>query len=83
MYKLVISRAENGFIVKEITKGEEPNIKVFQTDDDAIHSFASLLYSIKEWAGFSGSRYDEKRIYIDVRPGDKHPSAESPPPDEL
>lgn len=74
--KLTIETAHNGWVVKESDESFE-RLYCFSYDSIAggdVEAFSSLLWHVTETLGMSGSRYDEKRIYISVKPGDKHHS---------
>jgi hypothetical protein len=67
-----IKRAKNGYTVS-CNSEEEP--LVFQEISDEleeIEAWACFLRELNDMYGPSTSRYSAKRIYIDVRPGDKH-----------
>jgi hypothetical protein len=69
-----IKRAENGAILKVnsgIQNDETEEIVYQEKYDDEIECFADFLRYLEEHYGPSTSRYSEKRIYIEVRPGDK------------
>jgi len=68
-------RAKNGYILK-IVNGEDnsegPKEIVYQEKyDDEVECFADFLRYLKKEYGPSTSRHSEKRIYINVSPGDK------------
>jgi len=72
--KLTIETAQNGWLVKESDEDFE-RLYCFSYDSTAGHdveAFSSLLCHLTDTFGMVGSRYDEKRIYISVKPGDKH-----------
>ena len=74
--KLTIETAQNGWVVKE-SDGDFERVYCFSYDSVAggdVEAFSGLLWNVTELCGMSGSRYDEKRIYISVKPGDKHQS---------
>lgn len=63
-----IKRASNGYIL--IT---EAGTTVYSFDvDSEVQAFAKLLRDVETEAGPTTSRYDAERIYIEIKPGDKH-----------
>lgn len=74
--KLTIETAQNGWVVKESDESFE-RLYCFSYDSIAggdVEAFSSLLCHLTDTLGMVGSRYDEKRICIFVKPGDKHQS---------
>ncbi len=73
-----IERADNGWILIDHSDTENVRKHVFQEADgfdvekSEAEAFASLLWVIKSIMGPSDSRYSAHRVYIDIRPGDKH-----------
>ena len=63
---LVVYRAGNGWLVKGYEWDEVVE------DDPREPRGAGLLWSLIEALGLEGSRYDARRIYVGLRPGDKH-----------
>ena len=64
-----IKSARNGYIVT-LEDGEE---FVYQSNEDDEHeAFACFLRLLNDEIGPSDSRRDEKRIYVNVLPGDNH-----------
>jgi hypothetical protein len=75
--KLVIERVTNGFILynpddmgETYLAFEEPFDPEYNPDPETM---ARLLRSVVDYFG-AGTRYDKKRVYVEVRPGDKVPS---------
>lgn len=69
-----IKRAKNGYIVS-CDSEEEP--MVFQALDDEldeVDAWARFLWELTDHYGPDAcrSRYSAKRVYIEVRPGDKY-----------
>lgn len=64
-----IERAENGFIVTS-----ERAKTVIEQDPDRSEAATArdMLFVVAEELDLGGSRYDAERLYLDVRPGDKH-----------
>ena len=72
-------RAENGWRV-EVVEPEEVADVVYQEPENGegeVEAFAAFLWALEQHIGPATSRYSPERIYILVRPGDKHPSAEN------
>ena len=63
--KTVITQVENGFLV-----GGPGLERVYQIDDN-LQGLQEMLYDLVDYWGYSGSRYSEHRIYIEIKPGDK------------
>ena len=68
--KFIIRSVSNGYILKDDSSGEEI-VGVIGADSDEKDNFADFLCAIERLYGPSDSRYDKKRIYINVFPGDK------------
>lgn len=70
---MIIKRVSNGWLIKE---GKEIHVFTENESNDYLEgdvsSFAEVLYYINSSMGPSTSRYSAKRIYIEIRPGDKH-----------
>lgn len=69
-----VKRAKNGLMLKVISgepDGEIEEIVYQEKYDDEVDCFADFLRCLEEYYGPTTGRYSEKRIYIDVRPGDK------------
>ncbi len=71
-----IRGAKNGWILKvehpAAGVNEPDEIVVEEKYDSEIECFADFLRTLDEELGPSTSRYSPQRIYIQVRPGDKH-----------
>jgi hypothetical protein len=71
-----IKRVRNGFLLDAKymhTDDYMPDQYVYQSIEDNEHeAFAQFLRLIADNYGPSDSRYDDKRIYIVVHPGDKN-----------
>ena len=80
MWKAEIERLENGFVVQfpnyTDNEGQEYNLKlVFEDDEEEfgrVESLGRVLWELVEYFGLLGSRYDKKRIRIELEPGDKY-----------
>lgn len=77
--RVIIERAQNGWVVtqrsSEYLRSEDDTpdiVNVFDEKDSEVEGCASLLRHLEDVLGPSTSRYDEKRIYIVVAPGDKN-----------
>ena len=71
---ITIITAANGWVVKE-SDGDFERVYCFSYDSIAggdVEAFSGLLWHLTDTLGMGGSRYDEKRIYISVKTGDKH-----------
>lgn len=64
--KIIIETADNGYILRYAPE-DGLDTYVFPQDD-----LKGALRAIVDMLGESGSRHDEKRIYIVEAPGDKH-----------
>jgi len=70
-----VEYAKNGSVVKVTGPNGEADTYTFQEcEGHEIEAFAELLWAILDNYGPSTSRYSPKRIYIEVRPGDKYES---------
>ncbi len=63
-----IKPASNGYIL--VTESGT-TVYSFEVDSE-VQAFAKLLRDIETEAGPTTSRYDAERIYVEVKPGDKH-----------
>lgn len=76
--QLKLIMALNGWIVEYQEDESEPvKRQVFSYSDSAddveeVKAFAHLLWSLTDLIGPSTSRYSKARVYIEVKPGDKH-----------
>lgn len=73
IWEMKISKVQNGYIL-ETTTNDENNANgvtiekmVIQERNEEIDANVELLYTIMEYFGFSGSKHDKERIYIEVR----------------
>lgn len=70
-----LRRAKNGYIMekRDIIDGAKTEIEeLVGTDgEDEVETFKSFLWDIIDNYGPSTSRYDAKRVYVRVEPGDK------------
>ena len=74
---------KNGIVITVETGDDENGARyLWQRDDDtdddreSLSRLADVLRAIVDDWGPSTSRYSEARIYIEVRPGDKHGDVE-------
>jgi len=74
--KCEIRSTKNGAVLRvehDYPEGETEEICYQETSDGEIEAFADFLRCLNDHYGPSTSRYSPKRIYIVVKPGDKHP----------
>lgn len=71
-----IRRAKNGYVLKIINNEDElegsKEIVYQEKYDDEVECFADFLRYLDNEYGPSTGRYSEKKIYINVEPGDKY-----------
>jgi hypothetical protein len=72
--RLSIDKVDNGFLCK-FDDGDGYSEQVFEEPFDPEYNpdpetMARLLRSVVDYFG-AGTRYDKKRVYVEVRPGDK------------
>jgi hypothetical protein len=82
MSKVTIEKVDNGYIVEHDTGFEEDSVtkivcqekeEDFNSEESGeVDAFADLLWTLNEMIGPSTSRYAKKRIYIEIKPGDKY-----------
>ena len=73
--KFEIRRTKNGALLRveyDHPEGETEEICYQEAEDNEVEAFADFLRILNEYYGPSTSRYSAKRIYILVKPGDKH-----------
>lgn len=67
-----IRKARNGYVLKVSGREDAPEeIVCREKYDDEVECFADFLRYLDEEYGPSTSRYSQKRITINVEPGDK------------
>ena len=74
--KFEIRSTKNSALLRvehDYPEGETEEICYQESDGGEIEAFADLLLFLNDHYGPSTSRYSPKRIYIVVKPGDKHP----------
>jgi len=75
MGEIKVERADNGFVLSYIDP-DYRHTMVFQADagDEygRIESAREMFYELMEMLGLVGTRYDAKRLYIGIKPGDKY-----------
>lgn len=74
--KFEIRSTKNGAVLRvehDYPEGEIEEICYQETEHGEIEAFADFLRFLDEHYGPSTSRYSPKRIYLSVKPGDKHP----------
>lgn len=79
MSQVIINTVNNGFVVEYKSIHEDKDhsdIEVFEvlleTQEERALTMQRLLYHINDLIGPSSSRYDEHRVYVEIKPGDKH-----------
>lgn len=74
--KVIIQTADNGFVLKvpDYSANKEALVEVFQDDagQDTLDALKQLLYAVRDHLGYSGSKHDARRIFIDIRKGDEY-----------
>jgi hypothetical protein len=78
---LKIEVVQNGWLLTDESDPEMVQKYVFQEREDgylyeknSAEAFAGLLWRIKDLIGPTDSRYSAHRVYIEIKPGDKHSS---------
>lgn len=71
-----IDHVDNGYIIRNYCEGKLEETVVVDEEMGEPEAARSVLWHINTMLGNTGGRYDEKRIYIELRPGDKHPDAD-------
>lgn len=69
-----VRRARNGLVLKveePLEDGRSPEVVYQERYDDEVEGFGDFLRYLNEEFGPPTSRYDPKRIYIRIEPGDK------------
>lgn len=74
-----INQVSNGWILTtedvSLQADETPQTVVFQykedDESDEVETFRNLLLEVIEVIGPQTSRYSKKKIYIEIKPGDK------------
>ena len=77
--KITIEMAANGWLITTDTgfKEDRPDLYVYSRadsfdDTDEVKAFAQVLWRVNDLIGPSTGRYSKARIYVEVKPGDKH-----------
>lgn len=77
--KITIEMAANGWLITTDTGFAEdrPDLYVYShvddfDDTDEVKAFAQVLWRVNDLIGPTTSRYSKARIYVEVKPGDKH-----------
>jgi len=78
---VTIRRAENGFVVERFEEYEDGEggrtVTMVFADGECLsneysaESLRDALHAVMDSLGYCGGRYDEKRVYVIVAPGDK------------
>ena len=72
---ITIKPARNGWLLVYSEEGEQDQLHVFShegEEKEEAEAFQALLYTILDVYGPTSSRYSAHRIYVTVKPGDKH-----------
>jgi len=80
-YRIIIQSVENGYAVIETSDGDEPVVTVFQDSEDKkceLDALIYALYHVSDCINPTG-RYDQHRIAIVCKPGDKLDEPENCP----
>ena len=77
--KVTIEMAANGWLIRTQSDFPEdmPETFVYShadsfDDTDEVKAFAQVLWRVNDLIGPSTSRHSKARIYVEVKPGDKH-----------
>jgi len=77
--KITIEMAANGWLIRTQSDFPEdmPETFVYShadsfDDTDEVKAFAQVLWRVNDLIGPTTSRYSKARIYVEVKPGDKH-----------
>lgn len=73
--KLTILDLDNGYVLFTEWGDAKYNDRVVveqHADESEAATTQRLLWEVIECLGLYGSRYDQERVYVEVRPGDKY-----------
>ena len=77
--KVTIEMAANGWLIRTQSDFSEdmPELYVYSHSDsthdtDEVKAFAEVLLRVNDLIGPTTSRHSKARIYVEVKPGDKH-----------
>lgn len=77
--KVTIEMAANGWLIRTQSDFPEdmPETFVYShvddfDDTDEVKAFAKVLWRVNDLIGPTTSRHSKARIYVEVKPGDKH-----------
>ena len=77
--KITIEMAANGWLIRTQPDHPEdtPETYVYSEDSDwddtvDVKAFARVLWCLNDLIGPTTSRYSKARVYVEVKPGDKH-----------
>jgi hypothetical protein len=77
--KLIIETASNGWLIRKEPDefDDRSELHVFShcdsfNDIEEVNAFATMLHTLSDLIGPTTSRYSPARVYIEVKPGDKH-----------
>jgi hypothetical protein len=79
--KVTIETASNGWLIRTEPSftDDMPELHVFSHSDSAdteeeVKAFAKVLWRVNDLIGPTTGRNSKARIYVEVKPGDKHSS---------
>jgi hypothetical protein len=77
--KVIIETALNGWLIRKEADAtdDRSELHVFSHSDSAdteeeVKAFAGVLWCLNDLIGPSTSRHSKARVYVEVKPGDKH-----------
>ena len=77
--KVTIEMAANGWLIRTQSDFPEDRSETYvyshadSTHDTAeVNTFASVLWCLNDLIGPTTSRHSKARVYVEVKPGDKH-----------
>ena len=77
--KITIEMAANGWLIRTQSDFSEdmPELYVYSHSDSThdtaeVNTFASVLWCLNDLIGPTTSRHSKARVYVEVKPGDKH-----------
>jgi hypothetical protein len=76
---LIIETASNGWLIRKEADAtdDRSELHVFSHSDGAdaeeeVNAFAGVLWCLNDLIGPTTSRHSKARVYVQVKPGDKH-----------
>lgn len=77
--KLTIETAANGWLIRKEPDEIDDRCELYVfshcdsfEDIEEVNAFATMLHTLNDLIGPTTSRYSPARIYVEVKPGDKH-----------